>query len=259
MSIFGLEEDKKDAPLDENPGRVSTQNSKAIGITVLLVIGLGIGGSLLGKFQAYLERGKKNSYFSQDSRTLDTSKVSKPSLDFVKVSLPLNGSVEVPTEWYRAEQNGRVIGKVSETSLDMAAVSLTSANQNIFWAKSAPRMPFATTEVAGQKSQGNSDEIMTSSTADLEKILNYAIDGLKQQYSTNANVQKSQWERIGSHPAYRIQLNVPGSQGQKIIVRVTRVFVGLSMFTFAHAYPESESNDWRPVIDYIDNSIQFGE
>ncbi|HBE83224.1 MAG TPA: hypothetical protein DDW24_10640, partial [Blastocatellia bacterium] len=92
-----------------------------------------------------------------------------------------------------------------------------------------------------------------------KKILNYAIDGLKQQYSTNAKVQTSRWERIGSHPAYRIQLNVQGPQGLNIIVRVTRVFVGVSMFTFAHAYPESESNDWRPVIDYIDNTIQFGE
>jgi len=183
---------------------------------------------------------------------------------FTRFELPLQVSVEVPQNWWLLSGDiNTTIEAAGEAATKLAGFDLPAGKKvNLLRANSMPRSTYASIAVNATDSDISPDEIRAASKSDLKELEQMMAEMMEKGLA----VQNLQFleslglERriVSGYVAIVFSYRRTGPNGP-VTVSMTRLFVGSKEISFNLSFREAEGQLWKPVIEYMKQSIKVGK
>jgi hypothetical protein len=183
---------------------------------------------------------------------------------FARVDLPLQVSVEVPLNWWLLSGDiNTTIEAAGEAATKLAGIDLSVGKKvNLFRANSMPRSTYASIAVNATDSDIPPDLIKSATKAELKEIEEMMAEMIRRVLAVqNLQFLKSLGlERmiISGHVTIVFRYRRSSPNGP-VVVSLNRLFLGAKEISFNLSYREAEGALWKPIIEYITQSIKVGK
>jgi hypothetical protein len=180
--------------------------------------------------------------------------------NFVLLRLPLNIAMRVPRNWWRIDGDlNRAIATNSEAFVNLAGMKSPQGRKNIFRANSMPRSTYAGVAIDIEDSDISPSDVRGATAQDLREYGVFMRDMIARSTAGTAMSIVGEYrvrkEIIDGLPAIICDYQRSGSQGP-VSVRVITLFLAHRILAITLSHRISEAALWKPVIDYMQRSIQ---
>lgn len=196
--------------------------------------------------------------------TLLVASTASAESQFVRFDLPLDISIEVPQNWWLLSGDlNTTIETAGEAATKLAGIDLPSGKKvNLLRANSMPRSTYAAIAVNATDSDILPNEVKSATTHDLKELEQMMAENMRRvimagnlEFLESLGLQRRE---VSGHPALVFSYRRSGPNGP-VIVSMTRLFVGSKEISFNLSYRESEGQIWKPIIEYMKQSIKVGK
>ncbi|HSI87049.1 MAG: hypothetical protein ACAI35_25395 [Candidatus Methylacidiphilales bacterium] len=185
----------------------------------------------------------------------------KPAKKYVTVSLPLGIKIDVPGDW-DVETSKGVLVKIKpfgQSTKDLSQFDLSVPGGACIFKTGRVRTSTAV-QVYAEKPKV-SDEIIRQATEEQRVLISEEFrrslePTLAKEGSTITEMDTVWIRTIGKHIAMVISCKQRDKLGKNHIVKMTGVIVGDYVITVNTSYDVAKEDEWRPIIECIDNSIR---
>jgi hypothetical protein len=179
---------------------------------------------------------------------------------FAKLKLPLGVSVEVPKNWRIIDGDmNTTIETAAEAAMNLSGIELPRGKKvNLFRANSMPPSTYASIAVNATDSQISPTNLKNATRQEIAE-LSSAFREIIEKSLSSTNMKITEYygvrkEFVGRHPALIFGYKRSGPQGD-VIVQMTRLYLGTKEISLNLSYRESEASLWKPIVQYIRNSL----
>ena len=179
---------------------------------------------------------------------------------FVRVELPLQVSVEVPQNWWVLSGDlNATVEAGGEAAVKLAGLELPPGRTvNLFRANSMPRSTYASIAVNSKDSDVPPEIIKDATEAELKELEDATVETMKKmtvvQFLGSLGLERA---TISGHIATVFRYRRNGPDGP-VVVSMHRLFIGKKEISFNFSYREAEGILWKPIIEYMSQSIRVG-
>ncbi|MBN2137344.1 MAG: hypothetical protein JW720_06035 [Sedimentisphaerales bacterium] len=219
-----------------------------------------VRAKLLGR-QAGREAGLRTAQGESSARRTPTGlggedAVGSRDSRFAVVRLPLGVSIEVPKNWWLLDGDiNSTIETAGEAVMNLAGIELPATQKvNLFRANSNPPTTYASIAINATDSTISAAELLQASEAEIGELAPLMHQMLSQGFAAQ-NIQVIRFDGlvrkiVDGHPALVISYVRSGPKGD-VVVQMTRLFIGGKEISLNLSYRLSETQVWRPVVDYM--------
>jgi hypothetical protein len=180
---------------------------------------------------------------------------------FVRVQLPLGASVEVPQNWWLLSGDiNTTIEAAGEAAVKLAGIDVAPGKKvNLFRANSMPRTTYAAIAVNATDTEFPPEVIRDATKVELKELEEAMAEMMKKTIAVQ-NLQflgSLSFERklISGHVSTVWRYRRSGPNGPVTVV-MHRLYVRKKEISFNLSYREAEAALWKPVTEYMSQSIR---
>jgi hypothetical protein len=183
---------------------------------------------------------------------------------FTRIELPLQVSIEVPQNWWVLSGDlNTTIEAGGEAAVKLAGLELPPGKRvNLFRANSMPKTTYASIAVNASDSDVQPEIIQNATKAELKEL----EGAMAEMMTKTIAVQNLQFlgslgldrKMISGQVATVWRYRRSGPNGP-VLVTMHRLFIGKKEISFNLSYRETESMLWKPVVEYMSQSIRIGK
>ena len=180
---------------------------------------------------------------------------------YIRLKLPLKVSVEVPKNWFilsgdvnaSIEAAGEALSKLAGYDLPIGS------KVNLLRANAMPSTTYASIAVNATEYDISLDELTSLSGMELKALEQQTSLSMRKSFVGQQN-EFLEWlglerKSVSGHAALVFAYRRSGPDGP-VTVSMTQLFVGTKIFSFILSYKESEGSLWKPIIEYMRQSIR---
>jgi len=184
--------------------------------------------------------------------------------NFRKLKLPLGVSLEAPKNWWVLDEHyNATIETAVEAGLNLAGVDLPAGKTvTVFRANSMPKTTYAAISVEVADSELDETALRNASSKELEEIADEIKKTLPTWLAIN-NFELIEFsgvrrEFVNKYPALVIEYKRSGIRGP-VVVLMTWFHLKDKQVRLNLSYRESEERLWKPIIEYVRQSLSVIE